>query len=128
MEVQLELACKDEGLDLNRNISLAIKLDQHLRGKARRPPTLLQQSMHYRTRDSTKHQTTTAASQRTPRRSRCRWGSLDYWPKSANAEWTMGSAFIVEPLGISIPSAHSTKYHLFILTLTSFVLQPSYFV
>lgn len=32
-EIQLELAWKDADLDLNKSISLAIKLDQHLRGK-----------------------------------------------------------------------------------------------
>lgn len=36
-EIQLELSCKDTDLDLNICISLAIKLDQPLRGKACRP-------------------------------------------------------------------------------------------
>lgn len=35
-EIQLELACRDEGLDLNECIALAIKLDQYLRGQGRR--------------------------------------------------------------------------------------------
>lgn len=30
LEIQLELACRDQGLDLNGCIMLAIKLDQHL--------------------------------------------------------------------------------------------------
>lgn len=33
-EIQLELACRDAGLDLDGVIELAIKLDQHLRGKS----------------------------------------------------------------------------------------------
>lgn len=32
-DIQLDLACKDTGLDLNLCISLTIKLDQHLRGQ-----------------------------------------------------------------------------------------------
>lgn len=35
-EIQLELSCKDVELDLDGSISLAIKLDQHILGKAHR--------------------------------------------------------------------------------------------
>lgn len=37
-ESQLDLTCRDKGLDLNDCIVLVIKLDQHLRGQGQRGP------------------------------------------------------------------------------------------
>lgn len=52
-EIQLVLACKDAGLDLNTSISLAIKLDQHLRGNVCHTPTPVQPRMRHQVRNST---------------------------------------------------------------------------
>lgn len=36
LEIKLELACKDAGLDFKGCVELTIKLDQHLRGQGQR--------------------------------------------------------------------------------------------
>lgn len=102
-EIQLELACRDEGLDLNSCIQLAIKLDQQGQHQHKLAPASRHSFQDFSLPNVaiTPHIASEDAA----------WEAMDVSSSRLLAEeWRGGFIFTADPLDMDSPSVHCAKY------------------
>lgn len=107
--MQLELACRDAGLDLDGTTELAIKLDQHIKGKSRRVSSHNPKHSNRRRGKSPGREAPRSLPWRGWNQSPWNWELPDLRLRKEGGQSPKGSAFTVVARGISLQPAPHKK-------------------